>query len=68
MATQLITAEEAAERLGVPEKAVYREARAGRLPGTVRIGRRRLRFDPVALEQFIRDGGTQNGQSAGRAD
>jgi excisionase family DNA binding protein len=45
--TQLITADGAAERLGVKASWVLREARAGRIPH-IRMGRY-VRFDPDEL-------------------
>jgi excisionase family DNA binding protein len=48
----LLSAQEAAERLGVSFWTVYRLARRGQL-ASVRIGRRRL-FAAVDLEELIR--------------
>jgi len=50
--TRLLTADQVAERLGVPKSWVYARARAGRIP-TVRLGRY-YRFRPAALEDWIR--------------
>jgi len=36
---------------------LYKEARADRLPGVVRIGKKSLRFDWSQLTEFIRVGG-----------
>lgn len=52
----LINAAAVAERLGVSRFRVYELARGGDLP-CVRLGRS-MRFDPNAIESFIRDGGT----------
>jgi excisionase family DNA binding protein len=49
--TRLLTAEQVAERLGVPKSWVYARAREGRIP-TVRLGRY-YRFRPAALEEWI---------------
>lgn len=51
----LITADDVAERLGVPKSRVYEMARQERIPH-VRIGRL-VRFSPVELESWIREGG-----------
>jgi len=57
--SELLTAKAVAQRLGIIPWRVYLEARAGRLPGVVWIGRRTLRFDPAAIESFIAAGGTR---------
>lgn len=49
---QLLTVEEAAEKLSVPKDWIYR--RAGKLPFTVRLGPRHLRFSARGIEKFIR--------------
>ena len=56
--TQLLTAEQLAERMQVPVAQVYRLARDGRLP-VIRLGRYR-RFKREAIEAFERDGGTDD--------
>jgi len=48
----LLDINEAARRLGVHPGTLHRWTRARRVPA-VRIGRRVLRFDPVALQKFI---------------
>lgn len=63
----LLNAEEVASRLGVSPWRVYRLNAEGRLPGSVRIGPRSLRFDPRVLEEFIAAGGTQAEQGRGAA-
>lgn len=55
-AQPLIDAKAVAERFGLSNKAVYALARAGVLPGTVRVGRS-VRFRPDAIDQFIASGG-----------
>ncbi len=50
-ADELVSAREAARRLGLSLDYVYRHAR--QLPFTVRIGRR-LRFSAQGIERFIR--------------
>lgn len=52
MSTQLLTAEELAERWQVPLSQVYRLTRAGRLP-VVRLGRY-YRYRPDVIERFER--------------
>ncbi len=49
---QLLTVEEAAQKLGVPKDWVYR--RAKKLPFTVRLSPRHLRFSLRGIEGFIR--------------
>lgn len=56
MSAPLVRAEVIAERLDVDRLRVYELARTGQIP-SVRIGRS-LRFDPDAVEQWIRAGGT----------
>ena len=53
---QLLTADQVAQRLGIRLHRTYELAREGQIP-SVRIGRT-IRFDPVAVEEFIRRGGT----------
>ena len=60
--TPLITADDVATWLGVGRLRVYELARAGLLP-CVRIGRS-VRFDRVAVEQWIRAGGTPTAEIA----
>jgi len=55
---RLLSATQAAEKLGVSFWTVYEMARTGKLP-SVRIGRRRL-FEEQALEELIR--GTRSRQ------
>jgi excisionase family DNA binding protein len=54
-ASQLLTAEQLAERWQVPKSHVYRLAREGRLP-VVELGRYR-RFRLAAIEEFESSGG-----------
>ena len=49
----LLSVEQAAEKLGLSSWTVYRMARAGRI-GSVRIGKRRL-FSEDDLEQFVKE-------------
>lgn len=51
MSSKLLTAEEVAERLCVPQTWVYRAARKGDLP-SVQCGRYR-RFDEADVERWI---------------
>lgn len=48
---QLLTADEAAERLGVTRNWMYR--RADSLPFTRRIGKRTLRFSETGIERWL---------------
>jgi predicted DNA-binding transcriptional regulator AlpA len=61
--TELLTAKAVARLLAVPRWDVYQLSRDGRLPGLVRIGRRRLRWDPLVLAKFIEGGGGSLGTS-----
>ena len=60
--SNLLTAEEVAERWQVPRSHVYGLARAGRLP-TVELGRYR-RWTLEAVEAFERGGGTAERKAA----
>ena len=51
----LITAALAAHRLGIPRARLYELSRLGVVP-SVSVGRAR-RWDPLALEEWIRRGG-----------
>jgi excisionase family DNA binding protein len=53
----LMDADELAVRWSVSKAHVYRLAREGRLPGTVKLGRY-YRFPPAAIEAFEANGGT----------
>jgi excisionase family DNA binding protein len=48
----LLTANEAAARLGISTDNLYRKARS--LPFTVRVGPRQLRFSATGIERWIR--------------
>ena len=52
---QLLTIPEVAEGLGLSERQVYRLVKSKKLPG-LKLGRD-WKFDPHAVEQFIRSGG-----------
>lgn len=52
---KLLTVKALAHRLGLSETRIYDLARQGLIP-SVRLGRQ-IRFDPVALEEFVRSGG-----------
>lgn len=54
---QLLTARQAAHRLGIRLHRLYELTRAGAL-SHVRLGRT-VRIDPNALDRFIENGGTQ---------
>ncbi len=49
---RLLAVEEAAEKLGVPRDWLYRHSK--KLPFTVRLGRRHLRFSARGIERYIR--------------
>ena len=55
---KLLAADAVADWFGIPKLRVYELARAGILPGVVRLGRQ-VRFDPAALERFIEAGGVE---------
>ncbi len=61
---KLLTANEVAERLSLPKARVYALAREARIGGAVRIGRQ-IRFEPNALEEWIRQGGRAAAGSRG---
>lgn len=57
--TDLINPHETAKRLGISTTTLRRMTKAGRIPA-VRLSRRTVRYEPVAIEAFIakqRDGG-----------
>jgi excisionase family DNA binding protein len=56
-ASQLLTAEQVAERFQIPRSHVYRLTREGRLP-CVKLGRYR-RYRIAEIESFEADGGTE---------
>ena len=54
---KLLTVGDVCELLNLPGTAsVYTLVRENRLPGCVRVGRA-IRFDPDALERYVRSGG-----------
>jgi len=55
---RLLTAEEVSRRLNLRLHRVYELSRAGHLPH-VRLGSKQLRYDPEAIEELIRSGGTR---------
>jgi excisionase family DNA binding protein len=62
MTSKLMTAEDLAERWGVPRDYVHRLAREGRCP-VVKLGRYH-RFRPEDIEAFERAGGTSTRETA----
>ncbi len=56
---RLLKAQEVAGQTGLPLARVYELAREGQLPH-VRLGRA-LRFDPTAVAEWLRNGGTRDG-------
>jgi len=63
MSDRLLLPQELADRLGVKVGTVYALGRAGRIPGTVRVGRL-MRFHPDAVDRWIAEGGTAAGEAA----
>lgn len=53
---RLVTAAEAADMLALPMTSLYGHARAGTIPGVVRIGRR-VQFDLDVLNVWLDAGG-----------
>jgi predicted DNA-binding transcriptional regulator AlpA len=51
--SRLLTAKQAARRLGMSERWLYDHSRD--LPFTVKVGRRSLRFDSRILDEWLRD-------------
>ena len=45
--------EEAATILGIGRRLAYEMARDGRLPGTIRLGKRRLVVSRIALDRLL---------------
>lgn len=50
---ELMTAGEAAKFLRVDERTLRRLVQEGRIPPPVRIGRRAIRYDPLALRRAL---------------
>jgi excisionase family DNA binding protein len=57
---KLLTADDVAELLNTKNQRVWAMVRANDLP-CVRLGSRQLRFDRLAVEQFIQSGGSKDG-------
>ncbi len=55
---RLLKADEVAQRLDVPKSTIYELGRTGRIPGVVRLGRT-MRFQPDALEAWLKAGGSE---------
>ena len=53
MSDKLLTAEDVAEKLGVPKSWVYEQSRLGRIP-TVTLGRYR-RYRREAIDEWVRE-------------
>ena len=53
---RLLSAAQVAERLSLPKARVYALAREGQIGGVVKIGSQ-VRFEPQALDAWIRGGG-----------
>lgn len=58
---KLLTATEVSEVLRIDLQRVYELTRRKLLP-CVRLGERQLRFSPQAIEDFITNGGNQEGE------
>jgi excisionase family DNA binding protein len=57
---KLLTAEDIAELLNTKLQRVWTLARENDLP-CIRLGKRQMRFDRQAVEQFIQSGGSKDG-------
>jgi excisionase family DNA binding protein len=57
---QLLTAEDIAVLLNTKLQRVWTLARENDLP-CIRLGKRQMRFDRQAVEQFIQSGGSKDG-------
>lgn len=55
---ELMTAEEVADMLRVRAKWVYEAVRRGEIP-CVKVGRRYVRFQRAAIQEWISNGGNQ---------
>ncbi len=55
-----MTAKEISVRLNIPLARVYELTRRGAIP-VVRLGDRQLRYNPAALDEWARRGGTTEG-------
>lgn len=64
MRRNLATARDTSEMLAIPLSSLYDHARAGRLPGVVRVGRRVL-FDLDKLTEWVDRGGESVSRTAG---
>ena len=61
-----VTVEAAARRLGIGRQLAYSLAREGKLPGALRLGKKRIVVSRRALEKFLEsDGGGDTGQNGG---
>jgi len=65
--SRLKPAQYVADCLDIPVHAVWRGAREGLWSFTVRVSPGRYKFDPVGLEEFIRNGGIDSGAKHTRA-
>ena len=65
-ARRLITVDEAAMKLSLPKSTVYMLAKAGKIPGVVRLSTR-VRFDDAVIDAWIAAGGSSNVE-AGRQE
>jgi excisionase family DNA binding protein len=62
---RLLTAEDIADLLNTKTDRVWALARENHLP-CVRLGKRQMRFDRQAVEQFIASGGSKDGATQKR--
>ncbi|HEV8642370.1 MAG TPA: helix-turn-helix domain-containing protein [Methylomirabilota bacterium] len=65
MDAKLLDVGQAAALLGLHSATLYRMARARRIP-CVRLGRRIIRFDPRALERYLKQKTVEVREAAGR--
>lgn len=56
-ACRTVTVTETARMLGIGRGLAYKLAKAGRLPGVIRIGERRLVISKLALEGMLAEAG-----------
>lgn len=55
---RLSTANQISEKLNIPRQRIYELCREGLIPHA-RIGKRQIRFDPEAIDAWVKAGGTR---------
>ena len=60
--TKFLTVEELSKALRIPKRSVYKFAKEGRIPGTLRIGKH-WRFRKDAIEEWVSE---RSGMSTGK--